>query len=537
MLIKSETFGGIAPKIAPHLLPAQAAQTALNCKFGSGRLEPYKGLSVKAALSKVGTKLSLFRYVPAGVWFHWITDVNAVNSPIGSDPYARVYYTGDTVPKMTANDIATSGGGTGYPTVSYVLGVPAPLVSPTLVVQGTITNDDPSLVESRTYVYTYVSAYGEEGPPCDASLVVDVAPGQEVALSSMSGAPAGNYNITHKRIYRTNQGTSGTEYQLVATILIGQATYTDSIESESLGATLESTTWVAPPSTLSGIIALPCGALAGFSGNELCMSVPYHPHAWPIEYRLSFDSPIVGIGAFGNYILVTTTGMPYIVVAQDPSSAVPEKLEAGQACVSKRGIVDMGYSVLYPAPDGLVSAGSGQFTLITAEILSKEDWQALNPSSINAYYWNGKYVGFYDTGSTTGGFIFDPTTKDFAFTNLYATAGYADLATGKLYLVGVDGNVSEWDAGSTLTLTWKSKPFDTPLPVNMGAGQVFADVYPATLKVYADGSLKHTQTVADALPFRLPAGFLAGRWEFEVIGTSKVNRVCVARTVADLKNG
>jgi hypothetical protein len=534
MVIKLDNFKGVAPKIEPHLLPVQAGQIAQNCKLGSGGLEPYKGLLFSSNLSKVGTKLSLFRYKAASVWFHWITDVDAVDSPIANDPYARVYFTGDTGgPKMTANDIATAGQGTDYPNNSYLLGLPDPLAAPTCTVGGTITNEDPSLVESRTYIYTYVSVYGEEGPPSDASLVVDVAPGQYVDLSGMSTSPNGNYNVTQKRIYRVNKGSATTEYQIVATVPVANTTYHDTVASEALGAVLVSTTWFAPPSGLKGLTPLPCGSLAGFVGNELCVSVPYQPHAWPLEYRLSFDSEIVGIGAYGNYILVSTTGMPHVVILQDPSAMTAEKLESGQSCVSKRGVVDMGYSVMYPAPDGLMMVASGRVDMVTEGIFDRDDWQALSPSSMAGYRWNDLYVGFYNNG-TPGGFVFDPETKDFAFVDVSATAGYADQATGKLYLVGSDGKVSEWDAGSALTLTWESKAFLTEAPLNMGAAQVKGSSYPITFKVYADGVLKHTQAVADGKPFRLPGGYLAEKWEFSVSSSGKIQSVSMAPNIANL---
>ena len=48
-----------------------------------------------------------------------------------------------------------------------------------------------------------------------------------------------------------------------------------------------------------------------------------------------------------------------------------------------------------------------------------------------------------------------------------------------------------------------------------------------TLKIYADGNLKHTQTVANGNLFRLPSGYKANEFEVEIAGSVAVNDVCV----------
>ena len=531
MRIGTESFGGIAPKIAARSLPAAGAQTAVNCKLGSTDLRPWKAPVFAQTPTKTGEKKALFLYADQ-YWFHWITDVNVVRCPVAQDTFNRVYFTGDGIPKMTANDVAIQGGGTNYPNASYSLGVPAPAASPTVAATGTITDPDVTMIEARAYVYTYVSAYGEEGPPCLASVTVDVAPGQSVALSAMSAAPAGDYNISAKRIYRTNTGSAATEYQFVAEIPVANTTYSDSIASAALGEVMLSLDWDMPPADLAGLIALPNGSLAGFSGNQLCFSEPYQPHAWPIRYRIPTDYPIVAIGAYGISVLVTTTGLPYVVTGDTPGAMSREKAEKGQACVSKRGMVDMGYAVVYPGPDGLWLAGQGVLQRATEKIMSRSDWQALTPSSIIGCMYDSKYVGFYSNG-TPGAFIFDPVTSDFTTSDLYATATFLVPASGKLYLQ-IGNDIKQWDAGDPLSFTWRSKKFQLPYSSNMGAARVVADSYPVTFKFVSDGVLKLTRTVADGRPFRLPAGFLSDLVEFEVSGTSAVAAVYVAETMDEL---
>jgi hypothetical protein len=65
---------------------------------------------------------------------------------------------------------------------------------------------------------------------------------------------------------------------------------------------------------------------------------------------------------------------------------------------------------------------------------------------------------------------------------------------------------------------------------------VVARSYPATFKLYADGVLKHTQTVANADPFWLPSGYRARFLEVEITGTAEVLAVHVASSPQELKN-
>lgn len=401
---------------------------------------------------------------------------------------------------------------------------------------------DTTLYEDRQYVVTYVTAYGEEGPPCLPSGTMTWTPGRTVTVSSLPGVPGGNHNITHKRLYRLNTGSTDTVYQRVLTptypdglIPVAVTEVVDDCPNDGLGAVLQSAEWDPPPDDLAGLIVLPNGSLCGFAGKEVCFSVRNRPHAWPLSYRIPVDHPIVSIGAFGTSVLVTTTGMPYLITGEEPGAMGREKLEIGQSCVSKRGTVDMGYAVVYPAPDGLIMAGTGQIELVTEKILTRDEWQAYKPESIHAHFYSGYYVAFYDTGTTRGGFAFNPSTGDFITFDLYATAGFFDPAVGKLYLV-VNDDIVEWDGDTNnqIAYKWKSRPFYATAPLNLGCGQVFADSYPITLKIYADGSLRHTEAVTSDRPFRLPSGYKASKWEVEASGVNGVNVVSLATTISEL---
>jgi len=537
MIITASAFKGKLPRIEPHLLPESGAQVATNLTVESGGLRPFNIPLFNATPTKVGTKLSLHRF-GAAYWFHWITDVNAVRGPIADNAAEVTYFTGDGVPKVTDSSIAVQGGGTNYPNAAYLLGVPAPTSAPGVSVQGAST--DPTQAEDRVYVVTFVAQIGSvemEGPPSPVSGSVSVEPAQTVAVT-LPAIPAGAYNFIKKRIYRTvYSGSAGaTEYKLVGEVLAAVTAFTDDVEGVSLGGTLESTEWDPPPADMHSLCLHPGGFMVGAKGLDLCVSVAYQPHAWPASWRHKMNHPIVGVAMAGSSILVTTTERPYLIVGSSPDTLEKERIEINQACVSKRGMVDVGYAAAYPSPDGLMVVGPGIAKNATEALMRREDWQAYKPSTLLGAFHDGKYFGFYDTGTKQAGFIFNPASEDFTDIDVYATAVFTDRLTDTLYLQ-VGNDIVAWDGGATKkTMTWRGRLWDMPSPANMGVAQVFAAAYPVTFKLYADGVLKHTETVASRFPFRLPGGYRADRYEVELSGTNAItHHPVVAETMQELK--
>lgn len=522
MLVTLSQFKGLVPKLAPDVLPQQAAQTAKNCLFGSGALRPLKSeLAVTTNALAAGTKLSIFRYA-TNKWLSWITDVDICRTSIPMDANDRIYWTGDGVPKMGTNSTILGPGV--MPANSYTLGIPKPAGTP--VVSGAAAAGNSLTAETRAYVYTFVSAYGEEGPPSNPSNIISVEPGTAVTVSSMS---IGAANIIYKNIYRINQGTTSAEYQYVGSVLMGVPTYGDSIADENLGEVLLSSTWTAPEATMKGLISHPAGFLVGFYGNTVCFSEPYLPHAWDALNEVTLESAVVAIGAYGTSIIVATKGLPYVITGSAPGQMSVEKLEKGEACTLKRSLVDMGYACIFAGTSGLWMAGTGTVELITAQLMTSKEWQTYAATMQFAVQFENLYIGFM----TTGGFIFDTSTGDFSTHDITATAGWYDRENGKLYLV-VSGAIVEWAGGATShTLIWKSKKMLLPYPMNFGAAQVITTAA-CTAKVYADGVLKHTQSVTDSYPFRLPSGFRATSWEIQVEGTSDVTSVSLASSMSEL---
>lgn len=409
----------------------------------------------------------------------------------------------------------------------------SPAGTPTI--KATIPNQ--AVAETRTYVVTYVSAYGEEGPPSDASNLANVDPASSVTVT-LPTAPAGPYNIATKRIYRSSTVGARASFQFVAEIAVATGSYVDSITQDNLGEVLPSETWVGPPAGLKGLRLMANGAAVGFVGRTLYLSEPNLPHAWPNQYTV--DDDIVGIATFGQSVAVLTKSFPYVFSGVDPAAMSSTKLKLPQACVSKRSIVETGDGVVYASPDGLVQIGTN-VGVVTQNLLSRDQWQQLNPSSIEAYLHNGRIILFWSANNTRGTVIFDLsgqgatlTTSDFNATTA-VTAGYYDPKTDILYLAQGQ-NIVRYDSGSSLTYLWKSKAFRMTQPLNLSFGQVYADYYPVTLRIYGGGVLRHTQTVTDVNPFRLPSGYRSRLYEFEVEGTTTVAEVLLASSMIELKS-
>jgi hypothetical protein len=390
----------------------------------------------------------------------------------------------------------------------------------------------PSSVETRVYAWTWVnkeSGYEFESGPSPASAPLEVYASQTVSLTGRSSVPSG-YVVTHWRLYRSVSGT----YLFVNELPVSQTTYTDDVLAESLSEELPSLTWAPPPATLQGLTNLPNGGMAGFVGRDVYFCDPYHPHAWPENYVQSLDFPIVGLGRMDTTLAVLTTGTPYFMQGSHPDSMVSVKSDLEQSCASKRSIVSTNGAVIYASPDGLVTLSPSGSKLVTEQYFTRAQWQSyFKPDSIYGYSHDLKYIGFYDNGTTTGGFIYDPTSGQFILHNIYATAGYSDLQRDKLFLAFSDRTVKPWLAGGNLSYVWKSKKFTLPQVLGFSCAQLQAEAYPMTAKFYADNVLVHTQTVTSRLPFRLPS--LPGRdWEIQLEGASEVFSLSVAQSMQEL---
>lgn len=236
---------GEMPRVLSHMLPDAFALLARNCHFRFGVITPVND-DVESNVT-FGIKPETIFLYRKDKWFTWQGMVDAVRSPVAQDPYGRVYYTDGKYPKFTSAQIATSGAGP-YPTTSYRLGVPASGIAITCTVlnpppvEGADENDAKD-DETRFYTQTFVTAYGEEGPPGPESMEVTVKKGGSVNLT-MQPPPLQNSNITRRRIYRSVSGGGNADFLLVTELDAGVLSFHDDLLAEQLGPVLETEHYV-----------------------------------------------------------------------------------------------------------------------------------------------------------------------------------------------------------------------------------------------------------------------------------------------------
>lgn len=500
-------FSGVIPRREPRLLPNNAGQVADNVQLFSGALTSWKRPTTVNIPTAGGQLKSMYRMYDTSTdyWLSSTSDVDYVKGPIAGDTSFKMYYTGEVStgtnysagPRKTNLALANTGG-TDYPHDWLEMGVPAPGSAPSVIgTGGTSTNS-----VTRTYLYTYVTgtdaqggAWSEEGPPS----AIGTGTGKEDAgfvISALSTGTTGKYawGAATKRIYRAVTDNAGnTNYQLALdAVPIATTSTSDTTASGDLGVIcptfqvgVVNSEWVAPPSDLKGLIALPNGIMAGFSGNNICFCEPFFPHAWPIRYRLAANFTIVSLGSYGQTLIVTTKGFPYAIVGARPDAMAMAMIEENHPCVSKRGTVSFPWGVMWPTPDGLALVGAGGATNVIADFMKRDEWRSLCfPDTIIARQYLDVYFGFFNDGTSDRNFIFDRTNQQgpLVFGNYAAQGVWSDVETLKFYLLQ-NGKINLWDSDpiNISPYDWKSKVFVLPKPVNFGAIQVEADYSALTL--------------------------------------------------------
>lgn len=459
-------FAGEQPRIAPRMLPPSGSQAAYNVRLSDGALTPIRSMVQAGEAAQTGLK-TIYRH--GTQWLGWTSGtVKVAEGPVAQD---RLYYTGDGAPKMRLAN------GTVYP-----LAVPRPTSAPTVSVSGTATGTD---TVSRIYVYTFVTDYGEESEPCAAPAAVNWIAGQTVTVSGIEAPPAGRA-ITAQRFYRTQTGRSGTYLYLISERPASSANFVDTVPANVFQEPLPSASWNAPPDSLSGLIAMPNGMMAGFSGKDIYFCEPFRPHAWPDQYVLTTDVAIVALAAIANTLVVMTEAQPYIVTGSHPSSMQMLKTEINLPCINPRGVADLGFAVVYPSHEGLVAVrADGSAGIVSGNLFQRDEWFDFEPESIIGSQFSGLYAGFYsklnDDGTmSAGALMIDISGQSATMSrqNVRADAAWFDAKTGGTYVLpyGSTG-IMRLDAPDAprMSFSWKSKPFVHKEPTNYGVILVEAE--------------------------------------------------------------
>ena len=192
--VNIKAFRGQIPRISERLLTPNHATRALNCKITSGSLDPLAGIGQVFSTSINIETVYRYRAFVSGAyadnWLTWAQDVNIVPSPNANDPDGRFYFSSESFePRMSTYALSISS--TPYPTAWYSLGTAAPTVAPTVAHTG-----GAGATESRSYVYTYVTTFGEESPPSPPSTIYTTYIDATWNLTALQTAPINSGTIT-----------------------------------------------------------------------------------------------------------------------------------------------------------------------------------------------------------------------------------------------------------------------------------------------------------------------------------------------------
>lgn len=633
MKLTFQQFSGVAPRIAPRLLPATLAQEALDVKLWSGELRPHYADEILQYIpSNIQT---IYRYKWKNKtyrWLMWNKDTHVVKSPMYDDENNRIYFTNSGGFFVTDSSLLKDQDyNTGYiPEGSwYRTAIPQPGQSDIWISGGTGSGD----IESRSYVYCYVRQWPDgtidigksSGPLKNSSdrsrYTVDVRPGQVVDMSIVDPllyADGAHVGINKIYIYRSEVTSAGQAvYSYVDQFDVNASRetnnpnaawvaegsyykYSDSKPNTSLGEACPSLYWDPPVDGLKGLVSLQNGLFAAYKDSTVYVSDWNAPHAWPYEHKVTIDYPIVGLGSFGNTIVVCTEAAPVLIVVQDPTNPTVKAIQENCPCVSADSIVNTRNGVIFASQNGLVLINSTSPTCITEKLLTQDEWLPLHPESLKGAFLNNTYYGIFTNPSDkAAGFVFDLDSYTYStvynsvvssglvFTTQPAKILYNDIEQSQLYVCYPLENGTQYslcsfasDSRINKSFRWRSKVNVSPQGLfNLSAARVMMtsqssqkenehiwegkltgsslaarvmdgepingwcktnelELADATVfNYYVDGELKYSREVKDSKPFRLPSGFRGETIEVEIKSNAYIHSITLASSMGELVEG
>ena len=490
---KIEDFSGIKPRMSRRLLPPNNATVARNTKLLEGELRGFHKPVLLKDLSSLGFNVGRAYRIPASVtggvdaWLAFQSqNVDIVRSPVLNDAYTRYYWASDTaVPQYNtlARIVAGNTGGN----APWYLGVPQP---PTNLTVTPPAGSD----ETRSYVFTFVTAYGEEGPPSNPTTATGTtgtwALGNFAVGATVAWTDQAHRNITAVNIYRTVPNSTNPAFFFVATVTVatidaagGGASayaYNDAASDTTiaLNNTLNFTANFPPDAGMQGFALMPQGYLVGFKGRNLYFTEQFLPHAWNPAYQLATEFEIVGLVVWGQTLIICTTSNAYMGSGVAPNSFTMQKLDGVTPCLSRRGIVSTVAGAFYPTIDGLAMLNGSGLSIITQDLVTKEEWAAYTPGSFFAAQLGLQYMAF---NSANFAILINPTEQKARMVEIDAFSGIqgieTDRYTGNISLIQ-NNQVFDWDPNTAERLYWhwRSKEVQFPKFVNLGAFKIKFDI-------------------------------------------------------------
>jgi hypothetical protein len=402
-----------------------------------------------------------------------------------------------------------------------------------------------------------------------------------------------NRSLATTRIYRSVTSWQGVaSYFFVDEIPIAQLTYADTFTDAqiTLNEQLISLEWTEPPTDLQGLISLPNGMVAAWRQNEVWFCEPYQPHAWPLRYMIAVPTQIIGLGVLGQTVIILTQGHPWSATGIDPSSMALAIIQPLEPCTSRLSIVNTPGGVLYCSPNGLINITAAGAQNLTKDMMLKDQWfDTINLDTACAAILAQGYYAYSITGSEVfqeDTFQFDdpatPEDNEGAFQEksffgtrpgVFVSLGDPRVAKNVLDpgLDEVQNIITDIFNGEVMSLRngvvylvdvrrqsaygkylWRSKMFKTDYLQNLGAAKVYwtppVDQPPpgeTVFRMYAAASSQAMEDVlwfrfeqkllASGQMFRLPSGYKALYWQFEIEGYAIIDAIHAASSPRELR--
>ena len=611
------------PRYQSFVLPDTNSQLSIDANLVSGGLEAFRADVPVHELDTLYKGMYKYlrgsRYLSPNdpynrttQWLYFNTFVDVVSSPVFDDVSNQMYITHNDSFRVFDSNTVKLQDSTIDASNSFLVGlsqVEQPSLSTAEFAESTID------AESRSYVVCSVRVWdsgkvdiGEPSLPAKTATgltYVDMTPGVVPQITFHRPGDFVERGITHVYVYRTRVTTEGTpDYALVKMIDIrpGAAPsldveidndkfiFTDKVATLDLMESIVSSSWQSPPDNLQGIVSLRNGILAGFLDKTVYISEPNMPHAWPEEYRIPTDYEIVGLGVFGNTLVICTKGYTFVCVVSNPGAALLIPIQEAAPCVAKRSIVSMTAGVLYASRLGIFHVSGSGAQLITKELITDKEWEVYNPETMRATPFQNRYAVFFDGKNfELNGFVVDFVEPNIGLQGLstYVDALWYDDVTDTVYVIYQHPTANrpflmrfaEGSADSR-NMLWRSKQYfsDDGL-FTMAAGKInfyddsrdytpqefsyiestnsfngnVLDMHPIAgdantnarnfidamgtstrFRLYVNNKFRYSTPIYNNKAFRLPAGFRGDSYYFEVEGTLPVKRVQVATSIGEL---
>lgn len=480
-----DKFGGMIPLASRRKLPEGGAVSAVNAILRNGELHGIRQPRAIKTLTGVAYKKAYRIPVAATpstpLWWPLISPYAALfPNPLVNDAFNRYVWIDNNGPGTAQYLVVNSLARMLASQPAIRLGVPAPTAAPAVSVAG-----GSGIVTTRAYVYTYVNIFGEEGAPSPPVSLSGFLNGTWNVASLAVPVDYVTRGIDKVRVYRTVTGSEGSEYYRVVEQAATTTTYADTRAASAVaqeGLILQSLLW-REPEMMDGFLPMPNGFFAGWRGKNIFFSEPYRPWAWPVEYIVGSEFPIINAGVVDQTLVALTTKSPTMVSGSLPSAMTVSRTDNIEPCAAANSLVQSPQGVFYASPNGLIRISESGLENVTEQVIGREIWQTTYLQRMGAAVLLDSL--YTSAAQSEAGVMFDFSAASTGVVDIVNTSPiehiWTDPWTGEAHFIR-DNVVYQWNAPSEFfsVCTWLSQEWQFIKPVNLGAFIVTIDPQYAT---------------------------------------------------------